>query len=387
MMGHLFCMGAIMRLKYTLLAASAAFLAVAPATAGITDIRTGTEASTKLRGELPTPIVIDGPASNYLNDYKGLGTGYAAFTDTDSTYVYFESGSMTAGAGNRSRSVTEVSIDLTADSSTGPIDRLVSSVFGSAFGFYIADFGAGEPVCAGITLPTCGVASAGAGFGELFNTVSIGTSIATSSIAFDVLLNGSIVRSLAGSITMIADSAGQVSFIENFGSGPDSLGAVLTNFRFDGIDNYAYGYIWDDTAFTALFPDALGVGESGTVTYRITTETTSLADARIPSSNAVVAYSCFPDPLGRGGGNNVSDALRGSLRSMSVIGNEADDTCDDFSNPTGRKYALELPRIDNGAILFERGRPAVPEPATWAMLITGFGFVGASLRRRRAQTA
>ena len=28
---------------------------------------------------------------------------------------------------------------------------------------------------------------------------------------------------------------------------------------------------------------------------------------------------------------------------------------------------------------------AVPEPATWAMMITGFGFVGASLRRRTAK--
>jgi hypothetical protein len=28
--------------------------------------------------------------------------------------------------------------------------------------------------------------------------------------------------------------------------------------------------------------------------------------------------------------------------------------------------------------------PGVPEPATWAMLIAGFGFVGAALRRRRA---
>jgi hypothetical protein len=26
---------------------------------------------------------------------------------------------------------------------------------------------------------------------------------------------------------------------------------------------------------------------------------------------------------------------------------------------------------------------AVPEPATWAMLIAGFGFVGAAARRRR----
>lgn len=30
--------------------------------------------------------------------------------------------------------------------------------------------------------------------------------------------------------------------------------------------------------------------------------------------------------------------------------------------------------------------PAVPEPATWAMMISGFGFVGASLRRRRTKT-
>jgi hypothetical protein len=26
---------------------------------------------------------------------------------------------------------------------------------------------------------------------------------------------------------------------------------------------------------------------------------------------------------------------------------------------------------------------AVPEPGTWMMLITGFGFVGAAMRRRR----
>lgn len=32
-------------------------------------------------------------------------------------------------------------------------------------------------------------------------------------------------------------------------------------------------------------------------------------------------------------------------------------------------------------------QPGVPEPATWAMLITGFGLVGATLRRRVAATA
>jgi hypothetical protein len=367
-----------------LLAASAALLAAGQATAAIDDVRTGTEATTKLRGQLPVGPVVNGPPSLYLNDYKGQGTGYSAFTDTDSQFIYFESGSMTAGAGNASRSVTEVAIDLTADANSGQIDRLVSSVFGSSFGFYVAGFGAGEPVCAGITLPTCGVADSGAGFGELFNQMAVGASIATSRIAFDVLLDGAVVRSIAGSITMVASAGGQVTFVENFGSGADALGSVLSNFRFDGIDNYAYGYTWDDTAFTVLFPDALDIGESGTVTYRITTQTMSLADPRIVTDNAVIAYACFPDPVGRGGGNESS----APFRAMNFAGNESDDTCDDFSNPDTRKYALQLPTLKDGAVVFGPGdAPGVPEPASWAMLIAGFGLVGAGLRRRRAAFA
>jgi hypothetical protein len=37
--------------------------------------------------------------------------------------------------------------------------------------------------------------------------------------------------------------------------------------------------------------------------------------------------------------------------------------------------------VDNMA--FEDGYAVVPEPATWAMMITGFGLVGSALRRRR----
>jgi hypothetical protein len=34
-----------------------------------------------------------------------------------------------------------------------------------------------------------------------------------------------------------------------------------------------------------------------------------------------------------------------------------------------------------------RGAGAIPEPATWAMMIGGLGLVGASLRRRAAKVS
>ena len=34
-----------------------------------------------------------------------------------------------------------------------------------------------------------------------------------------------------------------------------------------------------------------------------------------------------------------------------------------------------------------RGVNPVPEPATWAMLVAGFGLVGSAIRRRRAQAS
>lgn len=43
--------------------------------------------------------------------------------------------------------------------------------------------------------------------------------------------------------------------------------------------------------------------------------------------------------------------------------------------------------VFDNVVVTERGAPAVPEPATWVMMIAGFGLIGAALRRRAAMPA
>jgi hypothetical protein len=49
-----------------------------------------------------------------------------------------------------------------------------------------------------------------------------------------------------------------------------------------------------------------------------------------------------------------------------------------------RAYWDEIGRVQNGGLDNLRWN-AVPEPATWAMMIGGFGFVGAAMRRRTSK--
>ena len=56
-------------------------------------------------------------------------------------------------------------------------------------------------------------------------------------------------------------------------------------------------------------------------------------------------------------------------------------TVTNFGQPTGNPSGLRVEFLSS-----ETGVGAIPEPAAWAMLIAGFGLVGAVARRRRSLT-
>ncbi len=359
--------------------------------AQISNLGTETQGTLDIRGQATIGPVINGPTSDYRSDTGGRGAGYAAFSDISGTSIFFEAGSMSAGRGNGSKSVTEVSFDVTGDTPGGSIDRIVSTVFESTFGFFVSDFGEFIddegliPGCTGATLPGCARTTEGDGFnvfGKFGSTGGVGE-IASTSFAFEILYDDVSIRNIGGSISMVRNADGSIAFIEDLGSGADFLSTALINFGNEDVDNYAKIYKWDRTLFTADFADPIEFGETANITYRITTETFSNAVkiGRPATTNMIVGFACFSDPLGRGGGLR---ALPGAF--VAAIGNPADATCDDFVNDgteVDKSYPLGIPIVRDGTIYFGG---AVPEPATWAMLIAGFGLVGAAARRQRRTT-
>ena len=67
----------------------------------------------------------------------------------------------------------------------------------------------------------------------------------------------------------------------------------------------------------------------------------------------------------------TTDQLRIALKNLTQISIQVDwHNGDDFA------------RLDNVVLSNSQVTPSVPEPATWAMLVSGFGLVGAGMRRR-----
>ncbi|WCL55537.1 PEPxxWA-CTERM sorting domain-containing protein [Gimibacter soli] len=133
----------------------------------------------------------------------------------------------------------------------------------------------------------------------------------------------------------------------------------------------------DDSNYTMLFSNTFSVGGTGDLNLWVLADDTALV--RITGLNgAVLDFPAFAgqiNPCAGGGLGNPVGCVEGDMGSWSFSGLEAGNyTLDIYSFQTGgdvfgMQYAMNV-------------TSAIPEPATWLMMIMGFGLVGMASRRR-----
>jgi len=147
----------------------------------------------------------------------------------------------------------------------------------------------------------------------------------------------------------------------------------FTSDQFDLLANHSLSFDWGFTTVTPL--SNIGV-------------TLTIADL---GAHSTTSYNGF-DPLGFGN-NNFNDNYNngGSVQNSArlsfpfVLGSAFDPNADDTY-----KVMLTVTGLDGGPQSLTTyakvgdGVGAVPEPASWAMMLGGFGLIGAAMRRRGA---
>lgn len=151
-----------------------------------------------------------------------------------------------------------------------------------------------------------------------------------------------------------------LTFVVNLGNG-DAYGGEGELVIENPVDNGS------DTVFTI-------VGASGSAKW--------LGGVGTPSTFKLGDY---PD--------DMTVRLSGGVYSLMAVGFEFDFA----PSYLALEFPVSATRIDGGApdgvtaqftyTLTPQVQSGVPEPATWAMLIAGFGLTGAAMRRRRVQVA
>ncbi len=288
---------------------------------------------------------VSGPASGAKNGY-GI---YQANTTYHPSTINFSDNATSMGAYSSVTATTKLYLTITNTSATAMDVKLNSAITPAGFGFFVADPNTGDinqsvlttnpnEAFSNFTPTTDGANLAGASY-----TFKI-TKGATASSAQTTVPNGFYFGSLT------EDSSGLVTTYGH--SNPQPNGIVNADPAAD--PNQFQGYQWDETDLV-LDLGSLAANSSETITYTssVSSFTNALSDG---SGVQLLAYACFGDPIGKGGGSGADPSCSSSFR-------------------------VGQPTIVDGVIEFNT--PAtVPEPASWALMLIGAGLVGGALRRR-----
>ena len=151
----------------------------------------------------------------------------------------------------------------------------------------------------------------------------------------------------------------QVVGINDFG--------VFSGTYLDNATNNRHGFIYDPVNGLFLVPDVFGT--PGSEVGNVSNNGFLFYNALIPTPMSPIGYASF---------SFLANVNTGPLGLIQVPGSY-------FTEGFGVSDNFQLTGLYvDGAGLHGFVASFVPEPASWAMLIAGFGLVGASMRRRRS---
>jgi hypothetical protein len=320
-----------------------------------------------------------------------VGASITTLSSVSATEIDFANGGAAEGPGMLMHSETTVVIRFTNMGSTAVTPKLNSTIIGAGIGLYVAPSGCRDnpaacgpdttfqtasgvnfnsfkgqdvPLKVGTSTQYYPGGLAGAAF-DFRVTNAEPTTIGIPSDPFNFTPQANDLYFAAGAVTLSNDPSG-------LQTGFNAAAQGLNGFHQDLVSSIGtqIGYNWDNTNFSVSYPTALLPGQSGVFTYQTSVTAYSAANC-IDDTACLLSYAAFGDPVGRGGG---------ALFNLGPIFGGVGGSDTGLTFPT---FTFGLPTGTNGDISFTL--TGVPEPGTWAMLLTGFGLMGLALRRSRRQ--
>ena len=356
------------QLKCGLLAGAALFALTSTAVAGdlrrgFSGVKSGFVADHQVRTDVP-PDPLDGQIRGQVDAGQGNGGSVRAVVELNSNLVSFESGTATVGDDYLSHSQSGIDIRFrNAGDGTIDLHPFASTITPAGMGIYVQER-MGAP--AGGNPFTGYGQSQTVGFEAFFQQIGFGVTFAQAAFDFQVVTQTeNVLYSLSGVTSLSFDRLGNLVINENL-TGAEGAGQRLNRFRTVTNTHHALAYDWQATNILIPLEGSLGPYASQVVSYRTNVSSWSKAACINNGVNCIVAFAGFGDPIGRGGGDELAQGF-GDAGAF-----HADNPNEDFII-TGLNFRRTTVSV----------APGIPEPSTWAVMITGFGLAGAALRRRR----
>ncbi len=353
-----------------------------------------------------------------LNFGPGLYSGLSVegLSDLAGSTVNFRNGLIISGRNSVGTITTGVAITFTNNTSRAFRPVINSTLLAAGLGLYVSDqlrdpFGNNAAdTCSSAALFNC-AAQTQQSFRSIQNYAN-----SWSAFDFDISVNGNSIYALGGKVGTDVNGVFYTDFAKVQANGSTlHADTILDNFQLisDPLTPWARGYAWNDTNVLVRLPDLVAPGASVTAIYTIKTSSLISPNAfgtslRNGLNETQIAYAAFADPTGGSDPDQNIEALSISSFLRQAL-NSGPDTIDglDLSGQgtfrlpgdgnstnepiaSNRTYTATIlnPVINDRDEFFTSfvggvNINVVPEPASWAMLIAGFGLTGTMLRRRR----